>query len=402
MSEATAAGASGTSAQGDTPAGRDAIVAAQGFADELRRRAAEIEQARRIPQDLSDRFAAVGLYATCVPEAYGGLELTPADTARVIEHLAQADGSAAWCVFIGATSGSALATLPEDSARAIFSRPDVRIAGVFAPRGRAVHDGDGFRASGRWPWGSGTQNSDFVLAGCLFESDGEIERLAGGAPRAHMVLVPALEVTFHDTWHTSGLCGTGSTDFELIDVSVPADRVVGLLRPVPIERPLYAFPMFGLLALGIAAVALGLARASIAELIAIADGKHPAASRRTLAERHSAQADVAEAEALLRSARAFFYEAIEGAWACALASGSIPVERRRDLRLSTTHAVRSSARAVDLMYTLAGGTSVYRESPLQRIFRDVHVATQHMMVAAPTMDVVGRLLLGLETDVSQL
>lgn len=382
-------------------AGAGLVEAAESFDEELRSRAADIEMARRFPQDLSDRFAQAGFYRACIPAAYGGLECSPVELARTIERLALADGSAAWCVFIGATSGSALASLDENSAQEIFTHPEVRIAGVFAPRGRAVREGNNVRVTGRWQWGSGTQNSDWVLAGCLFERDGELELLPDGRPRMHMVLVPHSDVTFHDTWHTSGLCGTGSTDFELSDVVVPEERVVGLTG-ASLEAPLYAFPMFGLLALGIAGVALGLARSAINEIVELATAKRPEASRRTLAERRSAQSDTAEAEALVRSSRAFFYETIESAWQSALSTGAITVEHRRDLRLATTHTVRTCARAVDLMYTLGGGTSVYRESRLQRIFRDVHVATQHMMVGPSTMEVVGRLLLGLETDVSQL
>ena len=109
-----------------------------------------------------------------------------------------------------------------------------------------------------------------------------------------------------------------------------------------------------------------------------------------------------EAEALLRSARAFLFEAVEEAWDAASTTGEITVGHRRDVRLACTHAARSGARAVDLMYTLAGGTSVYRTSPLQRIFRDAHVATQHMMVAAPTLELAGRLFLDVPTDTALL
>jgi alkylation response protein AidB-like acyl-CoA dehydrogenase len=129
--------------------------------------------------------------------------------------------------------------------------------------------------------------------------------------------------------------------------------------------------------MGIAAVALGLARAAIDALVDIAGGKTPPGSSRSLAERPAAQADVSRAEALLRSSRAFYYEAIAAAWERARAEGRIEDAHRRDIRLATTHATRSCADAVDLMYHLAGGTSVFRSSPLQRVFRDVHVATQH-------------------------
>jgi len=380
----------------------DTEAAARALAPLLAERADEIEEGRRLPRDLAARFAREGFYRMCVPEVYGGLELPPAETMRTIETLARADGSSAWCVFIGATSGAVLAMLPADAARDVFSHPEIRLGGVFAPRGKAVAKEGGFRVSGRWQWGSGTEICHWVMGGCQVIRDGKPELLRNGTPRSRMMLAPASEIEFFDTWHVSGLCGTGSTDFAMNDLFVPESRAVGLGVDGPLERPLYAFPQFGLLAMGIAAVSLGLARAAIDELVEIAGGKTPAGSSRTLAARASAQSDVSQAEALWRSSRAFYYEAVEAAWESACTRGAIEPDHRRDVRLATTHATRSCAAAVDLMYHLGGGTSVYRRSPLQRIFRDVHVATQHMMVAPATLELTGRLFLGLETDLAML
>lgn len=379
----------------------DTLAAAEALAPTLRERAEEFEDARRLPDDISKRFAECGFYRMFAPEVYGGLEQAPAPTMATIERLARADAAPAWVTFIGATSCTTLALLAPETAREVFATPETMIAGVFAPRGKATVVDGGFRVEGQWQWGSGTQNADWILAGCQIIRDGETERMSNGTPRSRMMLVPRSEVEFVDTWYVSGLAGTGSTDYALRDVFVPNERAVGLGVDGPLERPLYLFPHFGLLGMGIAAVALGMARASIEELIEIAGGKTPTGSARPLAARPAAQTDVARAEATLRSARAFFYEAIDEAWQEALA-GSISVERRRDVRLATTHATHACAQAVDLMYHLAGGTSVYRRSPLQRIFRDAHVATQHMMVGPGTWELTGRLLLGLETDVSML
>ncbi len=378
------------------------LEAARAFQSELRNRAEEIETARRLPAELSDRFAESGFYRMCAPEVYGGLELAPATTMETIEVLARADGASAWCVFIGATSGSVLALLPESAAREIFASPNTLISGVFAPRGKAVAVDGGFTVSGVWQWGSGTQNADWILAGCQIIRDGKTELLGNGTPRSRMVLVPSAQVEFLDTWHVSGLCGTGSTDYALRDVFVPESHALGFGVDGPLPRPLYAFPQFGLLGMGIAAVALGLARAAIDELISLAGAKTPSGSARPLAERPATQSEVSRAEASLRSARAFYYEAIEAAWMRAQATGQIEAEQRRDIRLATTFATHACAESVDRMYNLAGGTSVYRRSPLQRIFRDVHVATQHMMVAPATLELTGRLLLGLETDIAML
>ncbi len=378
------------------------VAAAEALVPLLRERADEIEATRHLPRDLSDRFAREGFYRLYVPESCGGLEAPPADAMRTVETLARGDGSAAWCVFIGATSGTALALLPDDAAKEIFVRPETLLCGVFAPRGTADAEPGGFRVNGRWAWGSGTENADWILAGCAVRRDGETETFPNGAPRPYMMVVPRAEVELLDTWHVAGLCGTGSTDFQIRDAFVPERHVAGLLARRPRDRPLYAFPQFGLLAMGVAAVALGLAAAAVEELVALADAKTPSMSSRTLARRPSTQAAVAEAEALRRSARAFYYEAVDRAWDAARRGGQLDVEHRRDLRLATTHATHAAAQAVDRMYHVAGGSSVYRSSPLQRIFRDVHVATQHMMVSASTLELTGRLLLGLETDVAQL
>ena len=380
----------------------DLRAAARTFTTELRERAEEIEEARRLPKDLSDRFAEVGFYRMCVPETYGGLELAPGLTMETIEILARADGASAWCVFIGATSGTVLAMLPEAAAREVFARPHTLLSGVFAPRGNAVVVDDGFRVDGQWQWGSGTQNADWILAGCQVIRDGKPELLSNGTPRSRMMLLPADQVEFLDTWYVSGLAGTGSTDFAIRDAFVPESHAIGIGVDGPLPRPLYAFPQFGLLAMGIAAVSLGLARAAIDELIQIAGVKTPSGSARPLAGRPSTQAEVSRAEASLRSARAFYYETIEAAWQAARKDGRIDIEHRRDIRLATTFATHACAETVDRMYNLGGGTSVYRRSPLQRIFRDVHVATQHMMVSPATFELTGRLLLGVETDVAML
>jgi alkylation response protein AidB-like acyl-CoA dehydrogenase len=273
---------------------------------------------------------------------------------------------------------------------------------VFAPSGSAELEGDSFRVNGTWAFGSGTQNADWVLAGCKLLRDGAPLTHANGAPRTHMVLVPAREVEFLDTWHVSGLCGTGSTDFALQGVRVPAERVVGYLRERGPSRALFRFPNFTLLALGIGMVGLGLARAAIEELVALAGAKKPAGSTRTLAERPAAQSAVAESEAELRAARAFLRDAVEAAWSRASAGEPIALELRRDLRLATTHAARTSARIALRMYELGGASSIYRRSPLQRIFRDAHVATQHLMVAPPTLELAGRMFMGLPTDTGSL
>lgn len=380
----------------------DFIAAARGFQDELKQRAVEIESGRKLPTDIAARFAETGFYRLCVPKAYGGVEADPLTLSRVIETLAQADASAAWCVMICATTGLVAGYMPPATAHEVWRDPDMIVAGVFAPRGRAVEDGGHYLVNGRWQWGSGSPNAKAIMGGCVVMRNGEPVLLPSGIPDSRMIMLPVAEAELMNNWDVSGLCGTGSQDFAFVNKRVPREMSVSLMSDKPLDRPLYAFPVFGLLAAGIASVMLGLARASITELVAIAGGKTPEGHRKPLATRTNTQADVADAEALTRSARAYLHESIDAAWIDAQTGQPLSADRRRDIRLASSHAARASVRAVDLMYNLGGGTSVYKKSALQRIFRDVHVASQHMMIGTPTMETVGRVLLGQETDITQL
>ncbi len=380
------------------------LAAARALAPTIRDRADEIEAGRRLPADLARQMAEAGLFRLLVPASLGGAEADPATLLKAIEAVAEADGAAGWCMMIGATSGLTAAYLPETAAREIYGADPAAITGgVFAPMGKAVAVDGGYEVSGRWQWASGSQNCAWLMGGSVILDDGKPRLLENGMPDSRMMLFPADQVEIVDTWQAAGLCGTGSHDMAVANRFVPAERSVSLVTDRPrSDGPLYKFPIFGLLAMGIAAVTLGIARRSIDELIDLAQAKTPTLSRSKLAKRSRVQSDLAEAEAMLRSARAFLFEATAAAWDSAAGAGEISVAARTDLRLAASHAVRAAAGAVDLMYNAGGGSAVFRTSPLQRCFRDVHVATQHMMVSPPTFELTGRLLLGLDTDTAML
>ncbi|MEC7780467.1 MAG: acyl-CoA dehydrogenase family protein [Pseudomonadota bacterium] len=372
---------------------------AQRLSKSFAQRSAEFERARRLPADVSDAMAKAGIYRMFVPQSLGGSETSPLVSSKVFETLAQGDAACGWVAFIAATSGSSLARIETSAAKQMFASPQTMLAGVFAPNGKAVKSGEDYILNGQWQWGSGTQNADWVLAGSMVIDP---EQPADAKPRAHMCLVPKDAIEFLDTWHSTGLRGTGSTDFKLTDHRVPSAHIVGLeVRKMP-DTPLFQFPNFTLLALGIGAVSMGIARAALNEFVGLAQQKKRISSSSTIAERSHTQMQIATAEAKLRSARAFYYDSVEQAWERAMAGDIVDVDQRRNLRLANTHAVMASAEVVDCAYNLAGGVSVYQSSNLQRHFRDIHVATQHIMVAPSTLETTGRLFLGLPTNTATL
>ncbi len=365
--------------------------------------AATIERDRRLPAELVDALADAGMFALLVPRSLEGGEVQPQVLVDCVEQLARGDAATAWCVSVATTSGMLAAYLPKDQARAVYSPPARCWGGVFAPKGRAVLEGDQLRVSGRWPFTSGIDHCDWLMGGCVVEEDGEPRKLPSGRPDVRLVLFPAADVERVDTWDTAGLRGTGSHDMVVEDLLVPAARSASVLSDAPREEgTLYAFPMFGLLALAIAAVGLGCARGAIDDLHELAGGKVPAMGSRTLAARPDTQARVAHAEARLRAARALVAETVGQAWERTEKAAAVSVEDRAALRMAASHAMGESAAVVSEMYALAGGSSIYGSSPLGRRFRDIHVATQHMLVGPSTWELAGRVMLGVPADTDQL
>jgi alkylation response protein AidB-like acyl-CoA dehydrogenase len=374
------------------------VETARELGPQLAARSDEIEKLRRLPPDVAKRLGEAGFYRIFVPTDLGGLGGSPLEAMEVIETLAEFDASAAWVTFIGMTSATALLRVPQETAREMLSDPSTLIAGVFAPTGKGVVSDEGVRFTGRWRFGSGSQNARWILGGCFFEQHGEPLRTQSGSPRMHLVLFAHDEVEFLDTWHVSGLRGTGSCDFRVDDVLVPEERISGWTITENPEVPIGRFPNFTLLAILIGSVCLGTARAALGDFVELASSKTGFAQSRRLADQQRVQMDVARAEAGIRAARSYLYETVEAGWDLAVRGEDVPVDARRDIRLATTFAVQQATEAVDRVYTLAGGTSLYETSRLQRHFRDVHTATQHVSAAENVYEMVGRLFLGVAAN----
>jgi alkylation response protein AidB-like acyl-CoA dehydrogenase len=363
----------------------DAIGRAAGVA---RATADKAEADRRLTAETATALADAGLFTMCLPSAYGGPGTGPLAMIDAIVEVATGDGSAGWCAGIASTTSSLAAFLEPEAARAIFTSATVATGGVFAPNGRGVTEGDGFRVTGRWQWGSGTQHCAWVVGGAICDD---------GTQR--VCFFPVDRIDFHDTWYTGGMRGTGSLDFSVTDVFVPAEHtIVPGVGDVHVDEPIAHFPNFTLLALGIAATGLGVARRALDELRELAGAKTPQFSSRTLAQSGHAQHEFARAEVRWRAARALLRDEVGAAWEAALAGGAVGVDARVAMRLAAAHAASECVAATDAAWTLAGGSAVYDTSVIGRCLRDAHVVTQHIMVAPKLHETLGKHLLGADFD----
>ena len=376
------------------------VLRARAAADAIAPLAARIESERRLPPEAVSALVDAGVFKLLVPRELGGSEASVGVLLSAIEEVARADGSAGWITMIVASSALMSVFVDDETAREVYAPADAMTCGVFAPLGRAMRIDGGFRVTGRWPFASGCELSAWRMGGAIVEGD---PALPSGAPNVMNMLFRADETRVIDTWDVSGLRGTGSHDLEVKDVFVPSGRAFSFISDKPKNpAPLYRLPVFGMLAASIAAVTLGIARGALDTIQGLAKAKQPLGARRTIAHRELVQLQIAQAEAKVRAARAFLHAAMDDAVREGEDTGETSLEKRALIRAAASHAASESALAVDLAYNAGGATSIYARSPLQRHFRDVHAATQHVMVSPVAATLAGRVLLGVESDTSTL
>lgn len=331
-------------------------------------RSADFEQQRHISDDIIARFKQVGVYRALVPKIYGGEECSPAQFCELIEQIATADGSAGWVASFG-MSPFYLGALPPDTLKALYrDGPDVVFAGGIFPPQKAVLADGGYRVSGRWGFASGSMGASVFGVGILPESGETLPRMA---------VLPRDSVQIDPVWNTVGLAGTGSHDLVVNDAFVPREWTFVRGGALNLDGALYRYPVLSLATQVLSVVALGVARAALNEIYAIAHRQQSVTGAPRLADRPQAQMQIARCEADLRSARAWFYDAIDDVWQDILAGNEPGCEQINALRLSSTHLTRVAAEVTRQALALNGMGGITMKSPLQRYVRDTMVITQH-------------------------
>lgn len=349
---------------------------------EVARRAGEFTRLRHVPRDVVGKFRLAGFYRATTPHRFGGDARPPAEFLRMVERVSEVDGSAGWVASFG-SSGVYLAALPpETQARLYAAGPDLVFAGALFPVQPAEEVDGGFRVRGQWRLASGCLAADYLGVGIG----------AGGAGRPRTAVLPAAQVEVVDTWDAAGLRGTGSHDLRVDGVLVAPEWTFVRGGGATIDEPLYRYPALAYAAQVLAVVNLGIARAALNHVSGFGAGRAGLTGGPALADRAYARIAFAKAEAALRSARAFFYEATEVAWETALTDTPDP-EQASLLRLAAAHAARVGFEVVQAAYHLGGTAAIDGDHPLQRHLRDAAVVPQHAFLTEGVYDGAGAVFL---------
>lgn len=363
-----------------TPEATALIERLRKLVPELAAQAAEAERLRRPTDAAIEALVESGLFRMMVPRAYGGLELDLDTFLEAGLVLGEADASLAWVASFCVEHNWMLCQFPESFQRELYrDRSYVLAPAVVAPQGVAGRDGDAYRLSGRWQWGTGVMHASWVLVSGLAD-------LVPGEPpspeKLRFFALPIEDVKVVDTWQVDGMVGTGSNDIVIEDARVPAERSVSVFEMssgrAPGSRmhasPLYRTPMIPILMVAASTPVIGQTRAVVRGFRERLATHRRAYAPAAAAEKAPAQMRLARAELTLRQAELLLRDVV--AEVCALRDAA-SLEQRARWAASVTHAVHACRALLQEIAQASGASAHFLSHPLQRAVRDASVATAH-------------------------
>src|SRR5215472_7971311 len=372
------------------------VARARALAGLIAAEADAIELGRHLSEPVLEELHEARLFRMFYPRSVGGDEVEPAVYIDAVGELARADGSVGWCVSIANSIGLFAPYLDPKAARIVFGDP--RAICAWGPpndcRGIAVPGG--YRVTGRWDFASGCRHSAWMGAhGTVVEPDGSLRLNKCGRPTVLTWLFPTEQARLLDNWDPIGLRGTASESYAVEDLFVP-EEFTGTREDPTLRRepgPIYAFPQQTLYSVGIASVALGIARGMLDAFLELALHKTPRGIGR-LADNAVIQAEIARAEARLGAARCYLIDTVTQI--CRLASPASPIDvpDRARARLAGSNAITSAVAVADWTYKAAGVDAIFPGSPFERRFRDIHTLSQQIQSRDAHYETVGQVLLG--------
>jgi alkylation response protein AidB-like acyl-CoA dehydrogenase len=375
------------------------IERARALAPLIVREADEIERTRRLTAPVTSALIENGLYRVLLPQSLGGTEAPPEIFMQMLEEVAKADASTAWCLGQCSVCAMTAAYLDPDAAREIFASPTGILAwGAIAGEVHAVPGG--YRATGRWDFASGSRQASWLGAHVqIVEADGTRRRKPNGAPEVRTILFPVTSATMYDVWDVIGLSGTGTDSYSVDNLFVP--EKFAALRDDPAalreQGPLYKLTTNMVFGLGFAAVSVGVARATLDAAIDLARGK-ASVGLKAMRENNAVQGAIGRTEGNLRAARAYLYATAGEVWRDLTRSGILTEDHRTALRLASTWTIHQATSVVDAAYHMAGATAVFSANKFERRFRDMHAIAQQIQARDTHYEDVGKAMLSTNSD----
>jgi len=358
--------------------------------------AAEAERTQQLPDSLISQLHDAGFFRMATPREYGGDEVDLLTCFEVFEILGSADASTAWVVMIIAANPFFIGNgISDEVWQATYGQnPDFRSAGQVGPMGKALKVDGGYRVSGQWNYGSGSQYCESLITGCRVYDGDQLVLNQNGQPEWRLFFHKLSDCTLlKDSWNTSGLRASGSYDYVIDDLFV-ADEWTYVFGDVAhrLKNPVYTYT--GAPFCILSGIMLGMAGAAIEFVTELAKTKRrgPLA----MADDPALLIRLSEAEALRASARGYLLDATSKLLEALSHDRSSSTAERAGYRLAALTAMDNAVKAIDMMYKIAGGSAIRHGTHMERLFRDAHTAQTHVQFADGVYAKTSRVMLGLD------
>jgi len=367
----------------------------------LREKAMWMEENRRLHEEIIEALTEAGILKMRVPIRYGGFESDMRTVVDVLAELGRGDGSTSWTVAVWAISSWMVGLFPDEVQDEVFATPDVRISGILSPSAIAVPTDGGVILNGKWSFNTGAQQSTWnTSAAILATPDGGHEPI--------MTAIPIGDLQIVDDWHTFGLRGSGSVSTVAKDVFIPQERVLPMgpvlqgqhRSKLNASAPIFKAPFMPTACTTVSATALGLAQAARDAFFERLPGRRITyTSYENQSEAPLTHLQVADATTKIDEAGFHAYRAANMIDTKAPDGEPWTLEERARVRLDLGAACARAKEAVDILGTASGGSSIYRDVPIQRIERDVHTLNLHAILHPNTnFELYGRIICGLDSN----
>lgn len=312
------------------------------------------------------------------------------DYVQLVQQVAEADGSTAWCVNQGSVLSTIARLLPAQTARDIWHDPSVTLANGPPGKCESIVNDTGYSLTGTWSFSSGIHHADWLIGMAPVKENGETRQYLWH-------FLPKQNAQIKNTWHVNGLKATGSYSFSVSGLDIPREFAVKV-EVLPDDPAIYQVPMNLLFACGFAAVALGVSRSALNFAINKLKKKIKRFDKKTMSESLLTQDSVGRSEALWQAVDAYLKQQVEAVWQSVNQHGHCSMDDRITLRLAATHAIRQSKVVTDLAYDLCSADSIFEDQEIQKRFQDMHVITQHLQGRPEIYSLVGKYYLGMGSD----
>lgn len=379
---------------------QDVKKTAEALLPELRTRALEAEDLRRVPKESMDLVIRHGLMTTLQPANCGGDQLSMRAHVDVLSTIAQGCAATAWVLGVMQAHSWMMGHLPEKAQKDVYGETsDKAVCAVIGPRGRAIRKSDGsYSLSGFWPFASGNFHADWLLLGAeVFDETGN--KIDEGD-----LLVEKKQLEVLDDWHVAGLQGSGSSSVRCKDIVVPAHRYVSLVALLENQTTPYTDPaapaLFKsqagpVLGLCIASGATGIARSALTEFCKVAKGKRVAYTAHTSHEWQPLQVTLGAAASKIHAAELVIYRVADDIDDYARRGEKMPMELRARIRADIALAPRMCRDAVIDLLTIGGAAGLSLKSPIQLAARNLIANAMHgFLLFESGMEIYGKVLLG--------